>query len=51
MREEVIKELGPWKGSTQQNQLADIKTAMLIKSSLKVYEKSREKFQKSFFKF
>ena len=33
------------------SQLVDFKTAMYIKSSLKVYEKSRDKFQKSYFKF
>ena len=51
VREEVIKELGAWNGSKEQNQLGDFKTAMCIKSSLKVYEKSRDKFLKSYFKF
>lgn len=51
VRGEVVKELGAWTGSKEQNQLGDFKTAMCIKSSFKVYEKSRDKFQKSYFNF
>ena len=36
VRGEVVKELGAWTGSKEQNQLGDFKTAMCIKSSFKV---------------
>lgn len=51
IRKEVEKELGVWNGSREQNKLGDWKTALCIKSSFKVYEKSKDKYQKSYFKF
>ena len=47
VRGEVLKELGAW--SKEHNRLADFKTAMYIKSSLKVYEESKGKFKKSYY--
>ena len=51
VRPEVEVELGIWNGSKEQNLLGDLKTAMLVKSSFRVYEKAKEKFERSFFKF
>ena len=51
VRKEVEERLGVWIGSFEQNNLGDWKTALCIKSSFKMYEKSKEKYEKCFFKF
>ena len=51
VKKEVEEELGDWSGSKEQNDLADNKISMNIKSSFRVYEKTKASHEKSFFKF
>ena len=52
IKQEVEEEIrGPWTGSKEQNRLADFKIALCVKSSFKVYEKTRQLFEKSYFNF
>ena len=51
VKKDVEDELGVWSGSKEQNDLADSKISMNVKSSFRVYEKSRAKHEKCYFKF
>ena len=51
VKDEVIAESGPWLGTLDQNDAADLKVSMIVKTSFKVYEKSRKVFETSYFKF
>ena len=51
VKKEVEEELGDWSGSKDQNDLADNKISMNVKSSFRVYEKIRAKHEKCYFKF
>ena len=46
----IEKELGEWKGKKLQNQLADLKISVCVKTSFKKYEEKKLK-GKSYFKF
>ena len=48
---EVEEALGPWTGSAIQNRSADLKISTGIKSSFKSYEKNKQSFEESYFKF
>ena len=51
VKKEVEKEVGEWRGSKQENNLADFKIVMNVKSSFRTYEKTKQSFEKVFFKF
>ena len=51
VKAEVENMMGPWCGTPKQNECADSRTSLSIKSAFKVYEKNKEKFQDSYFKF
>ena len=51
VKKEVEEELGDWCGLKEQNNLADAKISLNVKSSFRVYEKSKKPFDKSYFKF
>lgn len=48
---EVEQEVGPWTGSKKQNKSADMKIAVIVKSSFRSYEKTRKSYEKGYFKF
>jgi hypothetical protein len=51
VKSEVEDILGPWSGSVEQNKCADWKISSYVKTSFRVYEKSRKSPQETFFKF
>lgn len=51
VKSEVELVYGPWTGTVEQNRSADMKISMIVKSSFKVYEKTRKTFEPSYFKF
>ena len=51
VKKEVEKEVGEWRVSKQENNLADFKIVMNVKSSFRTYEKTKQSFEKIFFKF
>ena len=51
VKSEVEDILGPWSGSVEQNKCADWKISSHVKTSFRVYEKSRKSPQETFFKF
>ena len=51
VKKEVEEEVGDWCGLKEQNNLADAKISLNVKSSFRVYEKSKKPFEKSYFKF
>ena len=51
IKEKMVKESGAWKGSIRQNKDADKKVSVLIRNSLKAYEKNKKAYEKSFFYF
>lgn len=51
VKPQVVAESGPWLGTMEQNNNADLKVSMIVKTSFKVYEKSRKEFEPAYFKF
>ena len=51
VKAEVENMMGPWCGTPRQNECADSRIAISIKSAFKVYEKNKEDFEDSYFKF
>lgn len=51
VKPQMVAEVGPWLGTKEQNHNADLKISMIVKSSFKVYERSRKDFEPSYFKF
>ena len=51
VKADVEKKLGVWSGTKKENCLADLKVAVLVKNSLKSYEKTKKDFEESFFNF
>ena len=43
--------MGPWCGTPKQNESADARISISIKSAFKVYEKNKEDFEDGYFKF
>ena len=48
---DVINSTGPWIGSSEQNKMADIKIAGMVRNSFKSYERNRPLEEKKWFKF
>ena len=51
VKKEVEEQLGPWKGSPAENKLADMRISGHIKTSFRIYEKSKKDPNVSVFKF
>ena len=51
VRLEVEQEMGQWSGSGLQNKAADMKIAVIVKSTFRSYEKTRKPYENSYFKF
>ena len=50
-KKEVEEQHGPWVGSYENNKLADLRISSIVKTSFKNYEKSKESYEPTFFKF
>ena len=51
IKEKIVKESGAWKGSKRQNKDADKKVSVLVRNSLKAYEKNKKAYENSYFYF
>ena len=50
-KSEVEAKHGPWMGSNENNKLADLCISKIVKTSFKNYEKSKEKYEPTYFNF
>ena len=51
VKNEVEAKQEPWKGSYDNNKLADLRISNIIKTSFKNYEKTKENYEPTYFKF
>ena len=51
VKSEVEASLGLWTGSLEQNRRADTRISNYVKTSFKVYEKTKQSYEETYFNF
>ena len=51
VKQDIVKQLGPWVGTKIQNDTADFKVAEIIKNALCSYENEKNDYERCYFKF
>ena len=51
VKEDLVKNLGPWVGTKNQNVTADYKVAEIVRIALCNYENEKNDYERCYFKF